>query len=240
MSSRVSSSRWARATTSLWLAPSAGCWTGGTTTLRRTGRRPRRDHRRQIDVRIKPLLGDRPLRKLTAADLDRFYAHQRKKGGRDGKPLGAATVRRTHVVVHAAVAQAVRWRWLAVTPAATASPPRVVPHEIAPDPDAVMRLLKVLQHDDPALHAYESAWLPPRGLAAASWSACAGRMSTSTRARPSSPGPSCWSDGRGGPVDDEGEPDVPDLPGRRDPRRHCGGRSPDDQMIHAMRRAESV
>jgi hypothetical protein len=138
------------------------------------------------------------------------------------------------------VAQAVRWRWLAVTPAATASPPRVVPHEIAPDPDAVMRLLKVLQHDDPALHAYESAWLPPRGLAAASWSACAGRMSTSTRARPSSPGPSCWSDGRGGPVDDEGEPDVPDLPGRRDPRRHCGGRSPDDQMIHAMRRAESV
>jgi integrase len=106
-------------------------------------------------VRIKPLLGARKLRKLSAADLDAFYAHQRRKGGRSGKPLGAATVRRTHVVVHAALAQAVRWRWLAVNPAATASPPRVVPNEITPpEPEDVMKLLKLLKDEDPALHSY--------------------------------------------------------------------------------------
>jgi integrase len=57
--------------------------------------------------------------------------------------------------VHAALAQAVRWKWLRVNPAANATPPRVVATEIVPPaPADVVRLLQMLADLDPPLHAY--------------------------------------------------------------------------------------
>ena len=64
-------------------------------------------------------------------------------------------MRRTHVVVHSALAQAVRWKWLRVNPASNATPPRVVAPEIVPPaPADVVRLLQLLADLDAPLHAY--------------------------------------------------------------------------------------
>ena len=48
-------------------------------------------------------------------------------GGRNGDPLTPGTVHRIHVVLHRALAQALRWEWLWVNPAASASPPSCEP-----------------------------------------------------------------------------------------------------------------
>ena len=93
--------------------------------------------------------------KLTTADIGALYARLRSRGAPGGRPLGAASVRRTHVVVHAALAQAVRWKGLRINPASNASPPRVVTPEIVPPaPGDVARLLTVLADLDAPLHAY--------------------------------------------------------------------------------------
>lgn len=114
-----------------------------------------REHKSIIDRRLTPVLGAKRVTKLTAADLDSLYTALRAAGARGGVPLSAASVRRVHVVAHAALAQAVRWKWLRVNPASHASPPRVVASEITPPaPADVARLLKVLADTDPELHAY--------------------------------------------------------------------------------------
>jgi integrase len=113
-----------------------------------------REHRAILERHLVPTLGTKAVTKLTTADIDALYARLRTKGSR-GKALSAATVRRTHVVVHAALAQAVRWKWLRVNPAAHATPPRVVAPEIVPPaPRDVARLLAVLADLDAPLHAY--------------------------------------------------------------------------------------
>jgi integrase len=56
----------------------------------------------------------------------------RRCGGGMGRPLAAGTVHRVHVVLHRALAQAVRLEWIWLNPASHASPPRYVPAEIPP------------------------------------------------------------------------------------------------------------
>ncbi|MEA2686879.1 MAG: integrase [Actinomycetota bacterium] len=92
-----------------------------------------------IDRNLLPFLGNVPLSKLGAADLDRFYRRLREKGGRAGRPLAPGSIRRAHGVLHRALGQGVRWGWLGVNPASSATPPRVpmpdinppAPHELA-------------------------------------------------------------------------------------------------------------
>jgi integrase len=79
-----------------------------------------------------PRLGHLPVTKLTTADIDDLYGHLLRAGGRDGRALAAGTVHRVHVVLHRALAQAVRWEWIWLNPASQASPPRVAPAEIRP------------------------------------------------------------------------------------------------------------
>jgi len=108
-----------------------------------------------IDRHLMPTLGAKAVTKITTADIDALYARLRSRGVPGGRPLGAASVRRTHVVVHAALAQAVRWKWLRINPASNATPPRVVTPEIVPPaPGDVARLLAVLADLDAPLHAY--------------------------------------------------------------------------------------
>lgn len=108
------------------------------------------EHRRFIDKRLAPALGSVPLRKLRSEDLDVFYARLRKSGHQAGGPLSPASVRRVHVVVHSALQQAVKWRWLPYNPADGASPPSVPKSDIRPPtPQDVARLLELATAEEP-------------------------------------------------------------------------------------------
>lgn len=77
--------------------------------------------------RIVPEWGKVPLRKLSGPDLERWY---RRLLGDEG--LAPSHVRQIHAIVRNALAQAVRWGWLAVNPAVAARPPGVPKREIRP------------------------------------------------------------------------------------------------------------
>jgi integrase len=108
-----------------------------------------------IDCYLKPHLGHLHVAKLTTEDIDDFYAHLLRAGGRNDRPLAPGTVARVHGVLHRALAQAVRWEWIWLNRAANASPPRVPPAEIRPpSPDQVARLLDAVRQKDPALFCF--------------------------------------------------------------------------------------
>lgn len=125
--------------------------------------------RRIIDTKLSPLRGVR-LDRLRTAFLDDFYAALRAHGGKcghvpaedhglrlceKGSPLAAATVRRIHVVVHAALEQAVAWEWLMTNPATKASPGRVEKPDILPaDVPQILALLDRAERADPDLAVY--------------------------------------------------------------------------------------
>jgi integrase len=67
-----------------------------------------------------------PLWKLTSRDCDQLYARMKAAG------LGQSRVRCAHVVLHRAVAQAVRWGWLARNPVSNATRPPVARVTITP------------------------------------------------------------------------------------------------------------
>jgi integrase len=103
-----------------------------------------------IKTYIFPALELVPLGKLRAAQLDRFYATLRNKGGQEGKPLSAATVRQVHAILRRALRQGLRWGWISTNPAALASPPRVTRTEIEPpDPAGVVKLIETATKDNP-------------------------------------------------------------------------------------------
>jgi len=110
-----------------------------------------------IDCHLVPSLGDVQLQTLRTEDIDAFYGGLRRCGGRDGQPLSAGTVHRVHVVLHRALAQALRWEWLWVNPASTASPPSCEPAPIyPPSPEEVVRLLSHVAAVDLGFHTFLS------------------------------------------------------------------------------------
>lgn len=126
-----------------------------------------REHRRIADRNLTPL---RPvaLHRLTTHTLDRYYAELAARGGAckakaacgsypcgHGGPLSPATVRRVHVVVRAALAQGVKWGWLARNPASHAEPGTVDEDEVDPPSAAdVVRLLAKAADTDPRLATF--------------------------------------------------------------------------------------
>jgi integrase len=129
--------RWFEAASPGWAAP----------TVRHT--------RSVIDCYLKPYLGHLDLGKLTTTDIDDFYGHLLRAGSRSDGPLAAGTVVRVHGVLHRALAQAVRWDWIWLNPASTATPPRVPPPEIRPpNPEQVATLLEWTALHDPPLHCF--------------------------------------------------------------------------------------
>jgi hypothetical protein len=89
----------------------------------------RADWESVIANQLVPALGDVPLWHLTARACDALYTTLKAEG------LGPSRVRSTHVVLHRAVAQAVRWGWLALNPVSDASRPDV-PRTTITLPDA--------------------------------------------------------------------------------------------------------
>jgi integrase len=109
------------------------------------------ENQRQIRLKIAPRLGTRRLSKIRAADLDALYAELRKRGSETGGPLAPASVRRAHVILHAALEQAVKWGLIATNPADAATPPKLPPGRITPpapsDLAAAMQLVDEYDED---------------------------------------------------------------------------------------------
>jgi len=72
-----------------------------------------------------PYLGDRPVERVGAEDLDALYGELRSRAGKNGGPLSPATVVRVHGIARVVLEQARRWRWIARNPALDATPPPI-------------------------------------------------------------------------------------------------------------------
>jgi integrase len=95
---------------------------------------------------LKPALGGMELWKLTPRHCDQLYARMRASG------LGQSRVRCAHVVLHRAVAQAVRWGWLARNPVSNATRPALTRAAIKPPgAEAVRVALETARLYDPPL-----------------------------------------------------------------------------------------
>ena len=128
-----------------WIAAASPAWSASTV----------RETRSLMRCHLLAHLGHIPVTKLTAADIDDFYSHLLRRGGRDDRPLSPGTVHRVHVVLHRALTQAVRWEWIWLNPAAQASPPRVEPADIRPPSvEQVRRLLDVVRKEDIEFFTY--------------------------------------------------------------------------------------
>ena len=107
-----------------------------------------------IDTTINPLIGDIPVAKLNATDLDRFYRHLLQVSGPKG-PYAPATIRRVHGIIRRALSQGVRWGWLRFNPAINASPPRVTLKAVSPpSPEQVAALFRLALETNPALATF--------------------------------------------------------------------------------------
>lgn len=81
-----------------------------------------------INRYLRPGLGVFPVARLRTEHIDKLYRELRKRGGHNGKPLAPGTVKRTHVILHRALEQAVRWGWIRTNPAHNAQvPPYTAP-----------------------------------------------------------------------------------------------------------------
>ncbi len=88
--------------------------------LEARGRAPKTIHEyKRLAASIKETLGPVELRRLTGADIDRFYTALRARG------LAPVSVRHYHTALGAALHQAVRWGWIDRSPMEQATPPGV-------------------------------------------------------------------------------------------------------------------
>lgn len=128
-----------------WVASSSSGWSAST----------RRQTQSLVEHHLKPHLGDVQVTKLTTVEIDVLYATLKECGGRDGRPLSPGTVHRVHVVLHRALAQAVRWEWIWRNPASNANTPRYVQAVIRPPTsDQVAELLDRAGQISSALHLF--------------------------------------------------------------------------------------
>ena len=97
-------------------------------------------YRRDLNHHVKPHLGGKPLRKVTAADLCSLYQklleRGRMKGGNHEAGLSPTTVRSIHNIIHHALRTAAENGLLPANPAEAVTPPKVV-----------SQAKKILNHD---------------------------------------------------------------------------------------------
>jgi integrase len=110
----------------------------------------RADWQSIVNRHLTPQLGAIPLWKLTPRHCDQLY-HRMAAAG-----LGPSRVRCAHVVLHRAVAQVVRWGWLARNPVSDATRPEAPRATVVPpDVDQIRELLAAAREQDPIL----ACWL---------------------------------------------------------------------------------
>jgi integrase len=113
-----------------------------------------RNTRSIIDRYLVAGLGSVRVRDLTTVAIDDLYSGLRTDGRHDGQPLSVGTVRRVHAVLHRALAQAMRWDWIWVNPAAMANKPAEEPTELRPPTPAQVSALLAHAATDPAFHLF--------------------------------------------------------------------------------------
>ena len=115
------------------------------THIEREGRSPTtmKGYKRLVKVRINPVLGDFPLKRLDTETLDRFY-----NALTDDK-LAPASVHQIHAIIRAACHQAQKWGWIRENPAALATPPSVAqkPKKV-PTPAEVQKMIATAEQED--------------------------------------------------------------------------------------------
>ena len=111
--------------------------------LARKGHSPKTldTYRRYIASTIRPALGSRPVRKVTAWDLDALYATMIDAG------KATATIRQHHAIISGALGQAVKWGWCPTNVATMASPPVARPGRIIPPTAKEVRAIVELAED---------------------------------------------------------------------------------------------
>jgi integrase len=108
-----------------------------------------------LDRYLLPAFSDTKLNRLGTDAIDRFYRELRASGGKGGRALSPATIRRIHGILRRAMSQGVRWGWLGVNPAAAASPPKVLAPDIKPPtPADIGRVFAAAEETDPDLAAF--------------------------------------------------------------------------------------
>jgi integrase len=128
-----------------WMAARSPEWSPKTTM----------ENDRNIRLKIVPKLGKMRVSKIRSMHLDSFYAELRRRGGAEGGPLAPASVRKVHVILHAAFAQGLKWGLLASNPADAATAPSIPPSRITPpSPDALAGALTRIDELDPDFGVY--------------------------------------------------------------------------------------
>lgn len=123
---------------STWIAAKESVWSPST--LRET--------RSIVSRHLVPLLGRGPVGALTTEQIDQCLATLRRT-------LSAGTVGRIRMVIHAALAQALRWEWIWSNPATHAARFESAPKaHVVPPAEVVHRLLVWLRERDPALMVF--------------------------------------------------------------------------------------
>jgi integrase len=131
------------------------------------------EYGRYLHNHVLPVLGGLQLRELQPLHLSDLYARLLQGGRLDGRPggLSARTVRNVHKTLHRMLHQAVRWRLLAVNPAADLElPPVVEPQMVTLDHGQARRLLEV------AAGPGRAGWWPPLLLLAVATGARRGEL----------------------------------------------------------------
>lgn len=110
-------------------------------------------YRIKLEHTILPALGEIKLASLTAHDLDELYESL------EGQGQASTTIEHVHNVISGALTQAIKWGWITVNVAKSATPPKAVPKaRIALGPDEIARLihgaLTVLKDPDLAVMIY--------------------------------------------------------------------------------------
>jgi integrase len=113
----------------------------------------------KIETHIRPTLRHLAISKVDTEVLELFYArlrrcreqcNGRRAAGHTCRPLAASSVRQIHFILRGAFALAVRWRWIAVNPAADARPPSVAPPSPTPPTSRqAATMLTAAWEDDP-------------------------------------------------------------------------------------------
>lgn len=99
-----------------------------------------------IRANIKPALGNIDIAKLEPAQIDYFYSKLLTSG------LTPLTVRKSHAILAASFAQALRWGWVDRNPVLRASPPSTRGREIhPPTPTELGQLLEACSEHHPEL-----------------------------------------------------------------------------------------
>jgi integrase len=129
-------------------------------------------YEQRVRLHIKPVLGKRPLAKLTAGDVQRLLDAKRTAG------LSSRSVQFIHATLRAALGVAERWGLIARNVAELTEPVTVRRRQVEPfTPDEIDRLLEVCASD----RLGASTRLPwPSGSGPAKHSVYRGQMSTST------------------------------------------------------------